>query len=740
MSARAPRMALCALVVGFVLGAPVAHADVFGSATILSASAFGQAEYAHDPALSEDGRYVVFDGSIAGVHGVWRRSTAPGATFEEVAGGDATLPSVSADGRYVSFTTNEGASLPALTDGGIHEVGVAQEAPSVYVRDMAIAAGEPGAFTLVSAKDHSTESLTYEFPGAAESELEADARERGAVAAGRSAITADGRTVVFVTTAQSDLAGPETPPMQVAVRHLDTDETELVSARFDPATGRPAVNGETGALEPVPAEEGRFGAVWSNGQIPTFTLSGGTIARPYLPPELPGAAISADGSAVGWYGGQISEQARTLSGEQLVKQYAEPLWRRIANGPGEPTRRVTGGSDPESPSCLEHPEAELPSPPQPGDPCQGPFAVQRTGAVGLWNGGAPSDYVPRLSANGNYVAFLASAPLTSEGEAFGIGGDEFNSDVYREDMTSPDRSSGLRRLSEYASGDVRHDPTNADVRDLAISPDGRQIAFTTRRTVFPLGAPAFVSTQAAVPGLVELYDADLGDETLTRVTSGYEHGLAEHPEIESGNEDRYTRQGDGSLSPSFDASGTLLSFSSTASNLVFGDGNSPPNAQLNKVDGSDVFLVPRIVFNDEPTPQSISPAPGNPSPEPPWRMDVSASSLASGAVQIKAKVPAAGLLAASAASTVPAKSARAHGGSRRTVAKAATAAHGATSTVALKLQLGGRYRGLAFRAGGLASKVTVTFSSQGHPTLRKTLTIRFVHRASQKHAKSRRHR
>ncbi len=428
---------------------------------------------------------------------------------------------------------------------------------------------------------------------------------------------------------------------------------------------------------------------------------GGNVTEPYKPAELPGAAISADGSAVAWYGGQISEQARTLGAEHLIKQYAEPLWRRIAGGAGEPTRRVTGGSDPESPGCLAKPEPQLPPSPQPGDACQGPFDVQRTG-VGTWNGGNGADYVPRLSADGDYVAFLAAAPLVTEGEAFGLS--EFNSDVYRENMTAPDRTSGLRRLTQYASADIAHDPTNANIRDLGISPDGEQIAFTTRRTVFPLGAPAFVSPLAAAPGLVELYDADLGSETLTRVTRGYEGGPPEHPEIESGNEDRYSRAADGSLSPSFSAGGTLLSFSSTASNLVFGDGNSPPNAQLNKVDGADVFLVPRIVFDYEPTPQVISPAPANPGLEVPWRLELSATSLASGAVQLKARVPGAGVLAASAASTVPAKSARARGGSRRTVAHASTSARDAAEIVALKLQLGGRYRALAFRAGGLVEQ------------------------------------
>jgi hypothetical protein len=735
MSARAMRsgigrltvcaLALCALSLAALSSARSARADVFGGISILSANPFGQVEYAHDPALSEDGRYIVFDGSIGGVQGVWRRETRPGAGFEQVAGGDATLPSVSADGRYVSFTTNEGASLPAITDGQIPEGEPVREAPSVYVRDMDAQGTEPGAFTLVSAKNHSTQSLTYEFPGADEEEEEGDIRTLGSAAAGRSAITADGRTVAFVTTAQSDLAGPGTPPMQVAVRHLDTDETVLVSARYDQATGRPAVNPETGEPEPVPMEEsfGLFGAVWAKGVKTPFIPNGaGSVTRAYTPPELPGAAISADGTAVAWYGGQISEQARTLAGEQTVHQYAEPLWRRISGGASEPTRRVTGGSDPESPGCIADPGAGLGA----GSPCQGPFATP--GAIGIWNGGGQSDYVPRLSANGDYVAFLASAPLTTETEAFGLSPEDHNSDVYREDMTAPDRKSGLRRLTHFASGDTNRIQTNANITDLAISPDGQQIAFTTRRTIFPLGVPAFVSAPAAVPGLDELFDADLADDTLTRVTRGAEGGLAEHPELETGNEDRYARDADGALSPSFGAGGQLLAFSSTASNLVFGDGNSPPNDVLGVVDGADVFTVPRISFSTEPTPQVVSPPPANPALEPPWRLQVSAASLKSGLVELKVRVPGAGALAVSAAGMVPVKSGHAHSRkTRRTVARASRTVHGAATTLTLKLGLDSRDRGLARLRGGLAGVLTATFKAAGHPTLGKKLRIRFVH-------------
>ena len=738
MSARALRstiaVALCALASSGLCAAKEARADVFGAISMLSASPFGQVEWARDPALSEDGRYVVFDGAIGGVAGVWRRETRPGATFEQVAGGDATDPSISADGRFVSFTTNEGASLPAITNGQPGEGEPVQEAPGVYVRDMEKQAGEPGAFTLVSAKDHSTESLTYEFPG--EEEEEEGQTSLGAVAAGRSAITADGRTVVFVTTAQSDLDGPGTPALQVAVRHLETDETELVSVRYDPATGRPAVNPETGGPEPVPEEKREYGAVATDGAETQFTQTGGgPVTRAYLPAELPGASISADGSTVAWYGGQISEQARALSSERLDEKYAEPLWRRIAGGASEPTRRVTGGSDPESPGCLEHPEAALPDTPQPGDPCQGPFATQRTG-LGTWNGGfeSSSDFIPRLSANGDEVAFIAAAPLVSEGAAFAIGGENFNSDVYVRNMTVADEASGLRRITEYASGEPNRISTNGEIADLAISPDGQQVAFATRRTVFPLSSPAYISTPAPVPGLVELYDADLGDETLTRVTRSFEGGTPEHPELENGQEDRYDRPDDGALSPSFDASGTLLAFSSTASNLVFGDGNSPPNGVVGantQRDGADVFLAPREVFSPEPTPQTISPAPANPSLEPPWRIQVSASALANGTVRLKVRVPGAGLLGAAATSLLAVKSSHSHGRkATRTVARGSSTVHSAGSTVTLELTLSRSYRALAARKGGLLTTLTVTFTAKGHATLRKKITIRFARRAT----------
>jgi Tol biopolymer transport system component len=730
-TARLAAWLLPALALSVIGGAGRARADVFGGTTMLSSSPFGQAEFAHDPALSEDGQWVVFDGSVGGVAGVWRRATSPGARLEEVAGGDATLPSLSADGRYVSFTTNQGSSLPSITDELRHDAAGTLEAPSVYVRDMAVPASATGAFTLVSAKDRSAQSLTYEFPETSEPQLAEDRIAYGASAEGRSAISADGRSVAFVTTAQSDLAGAGTPPLQVAVRRLDSQETELVSVRYDNATSGVVVDPETGTPRPVPFAEGH-GAVWSRG-IPRFNQREGEIPHAYNVPHLAGASISADGTTVAWLGQQVGEQAATLSGEALPGLYAEPLWRRVADGPLAPTRRVTGGSEPESAACRAHPESRLGAP-SAGDPCQGPFATQETSGFGTWNDAHQETVVtPRLSADGSKVAFISTAPLVSEAGAFGLAGSEFNGDAYWMDMAAPTRVAGLRQITQFASSDKTKLATNADIEDIGISPDGAQVAFTTKRTVFPLSVPAYVSQPAAVPGLAEVYDADMSNQTLTRVSRGFEGGVPSHPEEEAGKEDRYPREADGAMSPSFSHGGETLAFSSTASNLVYGDGNTPPiGGSTDFADGADAFLVPRISFSPEPTPQTISPAPPNPSPQPPWKLIVSASSLPDGAVQIKAIVPGAGTLAASASSALPASAARrGHRKVRRLVARASTAAKpGASGPAKLQLRLSGRYSALASRAGGLAGSVTVTFLSPGHPALHQTIAVRFVRRRS----------
>src|ERR1022692_3179696 len=92
---------LCTVVGTLSLLPGAADADLFGPITLASQSAIPgfphnqQVDYAHDPAISGNGRYVVFDGSFGGVTGVWRRDLATGAV-EPVAVGAAETPAGSA--------------------------------------------------------------------------------------------------------------------------------------------------------------------------------------------------------------------------------------------------------------------------------------------------------------------------------------------------------------------------------------------------------------------------------------------------------------------------------------------------------------------------------------------------------------------------------------------------------------------------------------------------------------------
>ncbi len=759
MRLRAVLGLVCALGVALLAASP-ASADIFGPISLVSEGALGegelqQAEYAHDTAISGDGRYVVFDGSIGGVTGVWRRDLQSGA-LQQVAGGDAELPSASEDGRYVSFTTNEGASLPAITFGLVGErpaqtTGL-KEAVNVYVRDMTRQPDEAGAFILASAANGPGEPvtpLTYQVR-----EPVRESTEYGAAATGRSAISADGNEVAFVTTAVSDLAGPSTPPFQVAVRYLDTHETKLVSrcfascqAGYEPAVG----SLENGQL---------YGAVYTGGSAvfaapPTFGNYGTS--------SPPGASISGDGSTVAWMGEDIGQQARLLANETRSAHYTEPLWRRIEPGSETPTERVTGGSDPTDPQCEASGETVLPADPSLADPCQGPFAAEEQAkAAGIVNeagaAGASGNFVPRLSADGGRVVFVSEAPLVSLGEDFGRGRAGQPGDLYMANMRPGlTRIQALTSLTELAGGENAGTAATAPIFDFDISPDGSQIAFATRRIEFPLGTPAYVSPPAGEAGMNELFDIDLDNDTLTRVTHGY-GGLDEVSEhthtSKPAGEDPYVEPGDGSLSPSFTTAGTELAFVSTASNLVFGDGNAPPGGPTGPtgvLDGSDAFAVERTTFASLPTPQYISPAP-HLSTQPAWRLGVSALARRDGSVAVYVDAPGAGTLRAAALSAVRLKladtSARRTARSRlrgaraarlrghrvagrevvatRTVAAVATQVRAGTEdSTLLVLRLAKPYAALASQAGGLSADIEVVFSEPGAPTLRQSVPVTF---------------
>ncbi|MDO8188661.1 hypothetical protein Q5424_17185 [Conexibacter sp. JD483] len=689
MSVRRPLLALLAAVFATTLaGSPIARAD-WGPAQVMSATSTQQAEVATAPALSQDGRFVVFEGTYAGKAGVWRKRVGDGG-IELVAEG-AGAPSISADGRWVAFTTAV-ALAPDLDRN---------TADDVYVRDMDLAADATGAYTLASALDGADSGLLY-GPGA------------GSRTAPRGAISADGRSVVFTVTSTSNLAdggaAPTTPAGQVAVRRLDTRETILVSTAIDPATREQTT---------APAPNGTVRANMA-----------------------PTASISADGTTVAWFGAYVAEQTRTVANEAAAQPinrdgYAEPLWRRVADGPTAPTRRVTGGGDPFNAACP----ADGAVTPDDGsavvhgqNPCDGPFAILRVGsATGVPGtlvqaGDLPSvpQAAPQLSADGWTTAILASVPLR---DTTVLPMDQIAaSNAYVVDMRPGlSRWQALRPLTKWAAVSSANSLLGASIDTISISPDGTHVAFTTARGAFPLSPPLLLDPPLARASGANLYDVDLRTGTMRRATrtfggdpvgTGSPGGLAY-----------------GSYQPTYSGDDRRIAFGSGADDLFYGDGNEA--ADVFVIDWSDPLQGPG------PPLEQLSPPPANVVLRPSWKLGVTASSRRDGRVSLQVVVPGAGKLSARAVTVVRARTsstgarARRRARARRVVAAQARAVAGTPGLIVLPLRASRRFVAATRRGRGLAATVTVAFALRSGRTLRTTVAVRFRQQASRR-ARSRR--
>ena len=672
---RVPCLTCAAAVVAGLLGASVARAD-FTAPALVTVSPLEQADGIASSALSAGGRYLVFAGSLDGIRGILRRDLQTGLT-EPVAAADAygsapvldaSDPSISADGRYVSFTTV--AALDPADD--------ANTVADVYVRDMEAsvpaggapcdAGGGTCAYTLVSARDGATAGLTYDDGGAA----------TGAVAAPRQAISADGRRVVFVVRGGSDLTGPGTPGGQVALRELDARRTTLVSSTRDPATG--AMTGR-----PVPG-----GAV--------------TGAR---------AALSADGTTVAWSGADLAAQVATVGGDPARSSdpYNEPLWRRIADGPGAVTRRVAGAADPEAPGCP--PDGTMDD-----AACRGPYPDLglNSNPSSVLQGGwltRPTDVLalPSLSADGRTVAFLGGPPIPP-----GRGPNE-SDDLFVADMREGlARRAAVRRLTVQPTSDA-----NADVSDLAIAPDGRRIAFATNRVAFAQSPLFAVDSPPAQAGLQELWLADLDGQTLRRLSRTVDGGPAMLPGSGGG-------LAGGPASPSFDAGGRTIAFDSAASNLVAVDANNATDAFVVREHTPPAGTLGRV---------DITPPPAAPAIPRTWRFSLRAVAQKDGSVRLDADVPGAGVLRATVRATVPVVKhvkVKQRGGGHRTVTKRVLSRRqvAVASTVIradglsrLSLRVTKAYKSLITGKAGLDATATATFAAPARATLRDALAVRF---------------
>jgi hypothetical protein len=695
----------------------------FTQPVLVSATGTLEADEANSPAISADGDYVAFAGSFDGVSGVYRKDLQTG-ELALVAGADATdstdsapnagTPSISREGRYISFTTT--AALDPAEDSG-------NGCSSVYVRDMDVPIGEPGAYTLASALNGTTQGITYAGTGVAGGSCPGG----GSAAAGRVALSESGREVAFTVIGESDLTtglggSVDTPPAQVAVRNLETDTTTLVSQTLS----------SLGSATPEPVPNG---AAFTNGAAAS-------------PVGSSSVAISGDGSTVAWMGVDIPEQApasdapATAGGDApygYTDEYAEPLWRRIADGPDAPTRRVTGGDDPQC-GCA----GPLATGFDPGGQVPGEAVGPEYGSyLGLYyKGNEPQSFfaaiTPQLSADGQMVAFLSTAPDT--GQEPDLPGKSYvpTANAFVANMAEGlSRAQALTRLTQWASNNFGEgaSPSVAPIEAIAISPQGTRVAFTTQRIDFPLSPPALVTPDLGQVPASQLYVANVAAGTLSLASYGYEGEPA-----------------NGTVAaPSFSAEGALLAFASSATNLVYGAFN---RGDESRGAVGNVFAVAEVTSPAVAGEQFLGALPSTSSATPKRELLATARPGPHGTVLVYVTVPGPGTLTATARAEVPVKSAatatraararpRKRGGevararrrtpsedggrpalARRVIASTRSSAAGA-GVLVLQLSSAKAYRSLVEGRDGLYATIALAFAAPAQPTLTASVQATF---------------
>lgn len=701
-----PIAGIMALFVCVALLVPGAARASFGSASLISGTSKLQFEEAEAPAISRDGEYVAFQGSLAGVSGVWRRDQQTG-VVEPVATAydaddpsvgvptaalsapDATAPSISENGQYIAFTTTADLQ-PQQALGGAGEPESDRGCPEVYVRDMDLPAGAPGAYVLASALGDG-EGIAFEGPCSAGGG--GNFALAGAQAASGVALSSEGQSVVFTVLSKSNLGSPgagalTTPPSQVAVRNLVTGTTTLVTtAATRERAGQPVLGG--GAY---PSQESE--------QVGSLRIASNQIGD-----QLTGstAAISGEGTAVAWLGTDVPEQVRGESEGEIEPGMpyepgkggfeVEPLWRRIAGGADAPTRRLLAGAELDFLFNLSETGEVVRA---------GSFVATRS---------APVFVPPALSEDGDAVALVANAPHSAALPSLRLSGNyPPQTDAYVVHVSSDQAiAPQVVPLTETQDYDTR---TGAEgfVKDIAISPDGNLVAFDSERNQFTLPSGFALTSPPATSRVFQTYEADIKLRTLQRVTVTYDGAEP-------------TNGGAGLLSLGSEGA---IAFASGATNLFYGDA----------VSASEVYEAHELPSEVPPAEERVGGSPSQPLPHMEWRLDATANARPDGAVIVHVQAPGAGKLAIAADAELPSSISRKRGRARgatktgavklvtRSIANAAASTE-APADLSLRLNAASAYRARVASNHGLYAVLHVTFSAAGHATLTAQIPVSF---------------
>ncbi len=547
-------------------------------------------------------------------------------------------PSVSAEGRYAVFSSAQ-ELVPRSQPGHTENV-------EVYERDMDVAPGQSGAYTLVSAQNGSEASADYDdglvtlpFPGG----------DPGAEVWPNTSVSANGQYVVFRSgELPSNLPQgptPTTPAGQLFVRNLQNKTTTLVTRT---ATGD-SPGPECG---PSASSAGGEPACGANGP----------------------ASISADGSTVAWLGSHAPSQTVFLPNESLNEAVPYYLWQRWSE-PGARTRRITGIADPEDPECKSAEEVVEPGDPTATGPCYGPLTYPESSSqIGL------NTQTPALSGDGNTVAFLTGSslrPNTLKADALDLFVTSMEPGVTRKAAT--------RELTLAVNGAQGNG--TAPITSLALSSDGTHIVFVSQRSAFVLSEPFPVGSFSQSAQQSELYAIDLSTDTLERAILGAE-GVEPN--------------GSTLANPTVSANGEALAFVSSASNLIFGDANGVADAFLATLQAPAGTATSPASFNAVQSGFSLT---GTDSPE----LGLSVKRAANGDLIVLVETPGAGKLTAQATGTIVTKVGKRDRKKKVVLAHVAGVTH-AEGTTTLVLRLAAKYAKDLQKAGKLKALVTVAYT------------------------------
>jgi Tol biopolymer transport system component len=559
-----------------------------------------------DARISPNGRFVVFVsgatnlvlGDSNGAADVFLRDrqaattvrVSVGASAAQSVGGDSYRPAVSADGRYVAFSS----------DATNLVVGDTNARTDVFVRDL-----QAGTTTRVSVAGASTQvndssdiptlsadgryvafqsEATNLVAGDTNSETDVFVRDRQAATTTRvgvatagtqptggstfdAEISGDGRYVVFSSDATNLVSGDTNATYDVFVRDRQTSTTTRVSV------AGAATQANSVSSEPSISADGRYVSFSSDA-----TNLGGPAGSVYRRDRTAGITVAVTKSTAGANANQ-SSGGSTVSGDGTVVAFASSATNLAAsdhNNSSDVFARVVATNTTDTVSrhgasqgnarardvsmsldgryvAFSSDASDL----VPGDNNGATDVFVRdtlNGTVQLvstvsggWNSANGASSNPVISSTGRYVVFSSTATDLS-----GFDGNGAVNDVYIRDL---DPGGGVRRVSGFDDG-----APDGSAFLPSVSADGRYVAYVSDSTNIVPG-----DTNHATDVFVDDWTPTSESKTLVSVPSA--GGLAN----------------DRSTSPSISPDGRYVVFSSLATNLVTGDTNGV----------SDVFLRDR---------------------------------------------------------------------------------------------------------------------------------------------------